>query len=358
MIPHLSTVNKDNQVIGSDTKYYIRFLESMADSTNYGELLYKAFATVSGGDRPFSLLFFFSLSIIFYQGQFSYLLENLPLLLSPLLIISTYFLTLRITRDHLVSSLAALITIPIHILTSTYAGLYANWFSLIWGYLVILYLVKLMDEPKKINYSIFSILLVILIFSHVQTWTIFTYVIALFLVVVYFKDKRKYGKLVFCIFLSLLPSILIDIARLLLIDNSGILQEISFASKQEVGVGIHSIHTIWDNLNSTTHTYLAGQTANPIILLLALFWLYVTKIRENYTIFFIIFLSLFSLPLLFGDKEIQSRFLLEIPFQVPAAIALMILKERIGTYITVAICLWLIVMSLLMASNFVLVIPQ
>ncbi len=215
-----------------------------------------------------------------------------------------------------------------------------------------------MDEPKKINYSIFSILLVILIFSHVQTWTIFTYVIALFLVVVYFKDKRKYGKLVFCIFLSLLPSILIDIARLLLIDNSGILQEISFASKQEVGVGIHSIHTIWDNLNSTTHTYLAGQTANPIILLLALFWLYVTKIRENYTIFFIIFLSLFSLPLLFGDKEIQSRFLLEIPFQVPAAIALMILKERIGTYITVAICLWLIVMSLLMASNFVLVIPQ
>jgi hypothetical protein len=143
-----------------------------------------------------------------------------------------------------------------------------------------------------------------------------------------------------------------------MIDNSGILQEIDFASKQEVGVGIHDIHTIWDTLNSTTHTYLGGQTANPIILLLALYWLYVIRSKENYAIFFIIFFSLFSLPLLFGDKEIQARFLLEIPFQVPAAIALMALRQRIGTYITVAACVWLISMSLLMASNFVLEVPQ
>jgi hypothetical protein len=356
MIPHLSTINENNQVIGSDIKYYIRFLETMANSSGYDEVIYKAFVTVVTGDRPFSLLFFFWLSSTFYQGSFYFMLEDLPFLLSPLLVISIYFLTLGVTRDHLTSIFASLITIPSHILIAIYAGFYANWFSLIWGYLAILFLFKSIDQPRKINLFIFSILLITLLFCHVQTWTIFMYVIGLFLVVVLFKNKRKNKKTVLYVFISLLPSILIDLARMLLINNSGIKQEISFALNQEVG--IHGIYTIWDNLIGTTHLYLAGQIANPIILLLVIYWLYRTEIREKYTIFLIIFFSLFALPLLFGDKEIQSRFFYEIPFQVPAAIALTMLKERIGSYMPFTICLWLIIMSFYMAANFVLVVPQ
>jgi hypothetical protein len=132
------------------------------------------------------------------------------------------------------------------------------------------------------------------------------YVIGLFLAVVFFKNKRDNKKTVMYIILSILPSIVIDITRTLLINNSGIVQEISFALHK--GVGLHGINTIWHNLNDTTHLYLAGQIANPIILLLVIYWLYSTKIKEKYTIFFIIFFSLFALPLLFADAEIQSRF--------------------------------------------------
>jgi hypothetical protein len=355
-IPHLSTVNENNQVIGSDTKYYIRVLETMADSSGYGEVLYKAFVTALNGDRPLSLLFFYWLSSLFYQGNFYFLLEDLPLLLSPLLVISIYFLTLSITRDHLTSLLASLITIPSHILIGIYAGLYANWFALIWGYLVILFLFKSTDHPKKINYFIFSILLIILLFSHAQTWTIFIYVIGLFLVTVLFKNKRKNKKLVLYGFISILPSVIIEIARMLLINTSGVKQELGYALQRDVG--INGIGTIWHNLIDTTHLHLAGMIANPIILLLIIYWLFNTKIKENYTIFLIVFFSLFILPLLFAEDTIQSRFFYEIPFQVPAAIALTMLKDRIGSYMPFTICLWLIIMSLYMAVNFVLVIPQ
>ncbi len=329
-------------------------MESMANSSGYDDLLYKVFVSLIGGDRPFSLLFFFLLSSIFYQGNFSSLLENLPLLLSPLLVIITYFLALTITKDHLTSLFASFITIPSHILIGIYAGFYANWFSLIWAYLALLFLFKLVDKPKKINFFIFSILLIILFFSHAQTWTIYMYVIGLFLVVIFFLNKRREKRIFVYIFFSMLPSIILEIVRMLLINNSGVKQEITFAFQREVG--IHGIYTIWQNLIATTHFTLAGQIANPIILLLSVYWLYRTEIKEKYPIFFIIFFSLFALPLLFGDRQIQSRFFYEIPFQIPAAIALMVLKERIGSYLTFAICLWLIIMSIYNAANFVLVI--
>jgi hypothetical protein len=355
MIPHLSSVNKDGMVIGTDTKYYIRFLETMADSSGYDEVIYKAFVIVVTGDRPISMLFFFWLASTFYQDNYYFLLEDLPFILGPMLVLSIYFLTLGITRNHLISIIASLLTIPSHILIGIYAGLYANWFSLIWGYLAIAFMFKLLEQPKKSYILIFSILLIMVILSHAPTWSIFIYAIGIFLVVIFIK-KSDNRKAVFYTFICILPSVFIDIARMMLVNSSGVKQEISFALEREVG--FHSIQTIWNNLVDTSYLYWAGQIANPIILLLVICWLCGTKARANYVVFFIVFFLLFALALFFADETIQSRFLYEIPLQVPAAFAIVALKKRIGSFMPVAICFWLIVMSLYMATNFVLVVPD
>lgn len=352
MIPHLSTVNKDNQVIGVDTKHYVEILKSIAKSSNYGDLLYKVFVLHVEGDRPFTLLLFLGSSSLFFQGNYSAFLETLPILFGPLLVICVYFLTLRLTGNHLTSIFASLLTIPSHILIAIYGGLYANWLSLIWSYLAILFLFKIMDEPKRINFFIFSTLLVILLFSHTQTWSILIYAIGLFLIVLLFKNRKENKFIVFSIFLSILPSILIDIVKMLWSNNSGMSQEISFAVERDVG--LHGIGTIWENLVATSHLTLAGLIGNPIILLLVVYGIYVIQVNRSYRIFFICFFSLFTLPLLFGDRQIQARFFYEIPFQIPAAIALMVLKERLGRYFPMAICIWLIVMSVYVSANFVL----
>jgi hypothetical protein len=168
-------------------------------------------------------------------------------------------------------------------------------------------------------------------------------------------NRKKNKKLVVYAILSVLPSISIDIVRMLLINTSGVKQEIGFAMQREIG--FHGINTIWHNLIDTTHLHLAGQIGNPIILILILYWVFIKNMKEKYTIFFIIFFTLNILPTLFADKVIQARFFFEIPFQIPAAIALTALKEKAGTYITFAICLWLICMSLYMTTNFVLTVP-
>jgi hypothetical protein len=353
-IPQIYTINKDSQTIGVDTEDYTNFLKSMDLSTNLNELFHKAF-TIIGGDRPLTLLFFYFLYSVYHQESFSSFLENLPLLLSPLLIASAYFLTLSITKNHLTSIFASLITIPSHILIGIYGGLYANWFALIWEYLAILFLFKLLDEPKRIELVIFSIILSILILSHTPTWTILLYVIGSYLILNFFFIKRRARKKNFVlIFFSIMPSIIIDIFRMLFINTSGIKQEIGFAIQREVG--IHGLNTIWHNITATTHFTLAGLVGSPIILLLLVYWLLIAKTKEKNAIFFLIFFSLFAIPFIFGDQQIQSRFYFEIPVQIPAAIALMTLRERTGPLIPIAICLWLIVMSVYMTVNFILVI--
>jgi hypothetical protein len=355
-LPSLSIVNQNNNAIGTDTKYYIRYLETIADSSGYEEILHKAFVTIVSGDRPFSLLIFYWLSTIFYQGNFYFLLENLPVILSPLLVISIYFLALGLTKNHLAAVFASLLTIPSHILIGIYAGLYANWFALIWGYFAFTFLFKMIEKPKKTNLIIFSVLLIIVLFSHAQTWTIFMYLIGIFTAVLFFKNKTAYKKGILYIIFSILPSILIDLVRLFLINFSGVSQELNYALSREVG--IHGLAIIWDNLIETAYLYLAGQIANPIILILVIYWLYSTKIKESYTIFLVIFFLLFAFPLLFGDESIQARFFYEIPFQIPAAIAMIVLGRKVGSLLPFAICLWLTVMSFYMVTNFDLVIPE
>jgi hypothetical protein len=353
MIPQASTINRENQVISVDIKNYSKLLESMAKSTGLEELLHKVFVTLVDADRPFTLLLLFALSNFLFAGNFSLLLDNLPIMLSPLLILATYFLTLGITRNHSTSILACLISIPSPILIGVYGGLYANWFSLTWSYLAILFLFKILDEPKRINFIIFSSLLVMLIFSHTPTWNILMYVIGLFLLVIFFLKKRANKKIYLFLIFSMLPSIIIDFVRMLLLNTSGIQQEIGFALQREVGIQV--LYTIWENLVATAHFTLGGQVGNPIVLLLVIYWVFNMKINEKLSIFFVIFFSLFFFPILFGDQQIQSRFFFEIPIQIPAAIALMALKDRIGSYMPVAISLWLITMSAYMSANFVLV---
>jgi hypothetical protein len=127
------------------------------------------------------------------------------------------------------------------------------------------------------------------------------------------------------------------------------LQEISFASFRDVG--LHDIVTVWNNLTGTTQFYMAGLIGNPLILILILYWIYKSKINEKSTLLFISFFSLSIPPILFGETEIQTRFLYEIPFQIPAAIALTRIRMDYGKLLMIACCIWIIAISLRASMN-------
>src|SRR5215208_1327930 len=370
LIPQHPLVNPDNRDIGVDTHYYVTWVRELAKSKNVSDLIYQAFAVQGqSGDRPLSLLFFF----VVYQvvgGNLSELIEHLPIVLGPGTVLAFYVLTRELTRNEKIAVIAAFFgAVSFHTLIGIYAGFYANWLALIVGYISIAFLFRYLRSGRFSDIVVFSTLLIGVLFIHIYTWTVLTaisgtFLVAMLLMAIWKKDKKSNAnnvsnlftrKRIIWLLLAILLAIVIDITKVVLIGSSGgVERDIQVA---QTNIGIEHLSMRWSILNATMHDSLGGIFSNFIILLLGLFWVLKSNVREPSTLFLMIFLSAGIVPLIFGLWVLQVRVLYDIPFEIPAAIALYYISTRSGTRLVTlaAACTWLVAISLVTVMNYYLV---
>jgi len=351
LIPHQPAINSNNGQVGADTGYYVDRVNSIMKSNSTQDLFQQSFVKELSGDRPITLLFLTGIAEII-PTNLPYLMDHIPIVLAPLLVIAIFFLTKEITSNDTASMFAAFLTaVSFHELIGIYSGIYANWLALIIGYTTIVFLIRFLKEPRKLNLSLFSIFLIILLFSHVYTWTILSLVMGLFLLVLlrlnYYKKKS-----VFLLLAVLIFSVGIDYLRIIVTGYpGGVEKDLGLASGG--GAGQQQLLMIWQNLMETTQNYSGGQFNNFIILTLGIFWVFRSNSREISSILLMVFLSVGILPLLFGNTVIQTRYLYDVPLQIPAAIMLAyMMKKHNGYSIVFPTLIWLFAMSIRSLSNF------
>lgn len=356
IIPHLDTVNPENQLVGVDTHYYVDWINALNNSTSAQEFMYQAFVQQRGGDRPVSLIFIYVLHQ-FTDADLSDVIEFTPLILGPALVLAVYFLTRELTSNSVTSLFAAFLTaVSSQLLIGIYAGFYANWLSLTIGYLSFVFLFRFLKRSSKMNLALFSVLLVLTLFAHIYTWSILAIIASIFLlsmVKLNYYGKRNIGLLL----IAIIATVLIDLARVSFTNSSGGIEE-DLALAEHLA-GPEQFVLRWNNLTYTITTFVGGLFANFIMLSLGLYWLLKMKMKEPINVFIIIFLSIGILPFLFGEWVIQTRVLYNIPFQVPAAIALYRISRSVrleGLLKTATISLWLIVVAFIAVSNFYLLL--
>jgi hypothetical protein len=357
LIPHHAAINSNDQQIGVDTLYYVQWVNELVKTKDPQEFITQAFVTQQHGDRPLTLILLYSIAKIIHSDDFFYVIEYLPVILGPGLVLVVYFLTRELTSNDIASILASFLTaISFQTLIGIYAGFYANWLALIIGYLSFYFLIKFLKKPGKLNFTLFSTLMVILVFTHVYTWSIFAIAIGIFLAIM-LKMDYYHRRSIILVLIVLFSSVVVDIARMTVTgSSSGIGFDIKLA---DVTLGPEHFALRWANLIDTTENYYGTQFGNSVIFALCLYWLFHSYLRQESTIFILIFLSLSIVPLLFGNWQVQSRVLYNIPFQIPAGIALSyISKQRDGGIILLAICLWLLAISIRSVSNFHFVLPH
>jgi hypothetical protein len=361
LIPQHPSLNKDNQDIGVDTSYYVTWIGELAKSRSVSDLVYQAFIVQgNGGDRPLSLMFIF----LVYQvvgGNLSEVLEHLPIILGPGIVLAFYLLTLELTRNERIAVIAAFLgAVSLHTLAGIYAGFYANWLALIVGYISIAFLFRYLRSGRLSDMVVFSTLLVGVLFFHVYTWTVLAAVLAVFLIVMLLvtiprkNNKNDFTKRrVIWVLLVILLSTGVDISKVVLTGSSGgIEQDIELAQTR---LGAEQFYLRSIILDTTMHDGLGGVFSNFIILTLGLFWVLKSNMHNPTTVFLMIFLSAGLVPLFFGSWAIQARVFYDIPFEIPAAIALYYISARTGSMlVTLAACTWLVAVALLASLNFIL----
>ena len=370
IIPHVPTINKDGRLVGVDTRDYANWMNELKNSKDIQNFLNHAFVLQSKGDRPISLILIFGLQQVMTFGSNNssnsmMMIEYLPFLLGPLLIFAVYFLMRELVRSDVISLFAAFLTaISFQVLIGIYAGFDANCFALIFGYFSFMFLFRYLKDQRRKDLSLYGIFLMLTLFSHVYTWSIFAIVIGLLLgifMIFSTSSRRNIGivkttkKAMILLFLVLLSTIAVDVGRSILISSSaGIEKDLKLGS---TFAGPAQFFLRWNNLTYGVTTYLGGIFANFLILGLGLYWLYKSNLAEMHTIFIFVFLSVGVLPFLFGDWEIQTRVFYDIPFQIPAALALFYVRKAYGMTRLIPILIWLIAVSITIVSNFYFVLP-
>lgn len=223
------------------------------------------------------------------------------------------------------------------VLAGIYSGFYANWLAIILGYSTQALMIRSLKRPSVPTMVALGVAVSGILLAHVYTWTIIMSVNFVFLFVLlilnYYPKKR-----ILVIYLILSTSIAVDVLKSSWIGSpSGLEADLSLGNRS---LGLAQFSDRINTLSETVLNYYGGVYANIAILGLAVYWLVRCRTKELSTIFLLIFLSSALVPLFIGDWILQSRVLYDIPFQIPAAIALFYISK--GSHKLVAIATLLV----------------
>ena len=319
IIPQLPTINPDNRYVGVDTFWYVNWTGSFENNDPL-ELLNNAFNEQSHGDRPLSLFIIFVFSKILPFSTVD-AIDNMPIILSPILTLVIYFLTREITNNIKISLLVTFFsTLSYQVLIGIYAGFYANWLGLIFGNLSLIYLLRYLKSYKKINFALFVILITTLVFVHVYTWSIYIITILIFSLIS-LKLKIVPKRPILLILLTIGLTISIDVVKDVMIGSSGGVQEDIKLTNEFVGV--NNLFILLKNIYESVLISHGGIFGNGLVLLVVLlFSIFYLNLRKIPDLLMLSFFSLLIVPIFLGYWNIQVRVLYDIPFQIPFAIAL------------------------------------
>ncbi|MPZ07594.1 MAG: hypothetical protein GEU26_14460 [Nitrososphaeraceae archaeon] len=348
LMPHSSG---ELNPVGEDTTIYFNWAQDLRASEDVEHFAELIFSGIQAGDRPLSLLILYIILDIFDNDKVTAFEIFLPAILAPLLVLSIYFLTREISKSALVSLAASLVTaLSFQIMIGVYAGLFANWIALVLGYISLWLAVRFLNTESRKYMIYFSISMTALLFSHSYTWTIITTFLIIFLIVLRWKKIYR-SKSIRTLFIIVICVVGIDLAKSILIESSSAIQRnVTIAESTEVGLSEFSER--WTVLVRTVNVFLGGIFGNVIILSLVLYCSMMFKFKNLVGYFFMVFISLGILPFFYGDKILQSRVLYDIPFQIPAGLALAsVFVSRNGKLISIVIGASLLAIALYTMTN-------
>jgi hypothetical protein len=334
MYPHLQGINPTGSGISTDEQYYMNWMSKLrADpGSTWIDSAANAF-TINKGDRPLTLLIILALANLTGSPDLM-VIRYLPVALAPLLVLANYFLLRRSLRSRdgegklkFYASVGAMFAVfSPQIVVGQYAGLLANWMALVAAYFAFYFLIRGWEsQNRKQMASSFGILLgilVVMMLVHLYTWAHLLAIILLFAGMSFVFSRRSVTtpKIKLAVMLIVVgTAFAIDYAK-----SSYFITPTAAGSESAIGTNITPQDATgrWDRLFFTLHTYVGGFLSNPALLLLSLVWLVRADLSKGLDRLLLSMFFILAVPITFGSIEFQTRVLYNIPFHIPALLAI------------------------------------
>src|SRR5438874_159405 len=169
-VPYRPDSNPNGTLVGVDSPTYVTWISLML-SKPIPQALQYSFVEGLDGSRPLLLVLLYTVASLGVSP--SQIIEYLPMILAPLLALSTYAFVRFGHRSANFAGLTALFTpFAFYIPVGLWGGYYANMLALVFAYLFLTVLLLFSKSPSATKYAAMFALSVALFLTHPWTWVL------------------------------------------------------------------------------------------------------------------------------------------------------------------------------------------
>lgn len=326
--PYLPGLNPAGKPVGVDIRlgYY---QDRLQETDKYGDFV-STFSHMffSSPDRPLSLF-------LMYLGwrvagiSASQMVQFLPAILSPLLVLVTFFFARKSGLNRWASSVASLFaTFSFHTTVGLFGGFLSNWIGLLFLYLSLGFLFWSLQKGSWGLLGFAIVFHVALLFSHAYTWEMsFGILIMFFLIVLIRWLKERKGALeVKMVFALLAADLMVGLARSTVLGLGATSVEVMHVSTEPLS--LFFVQSFWSTLNRSLTIEMGISFMNPFLLSLAILGGFgVAFNSQRISRFLLACVGLSVVPFVLGDAVVQTRILYDLPVHIFAFFGLMLVVK-------------------------------
>src|SRR5437667_4367063 len=321
-VPYRPDLNPAGGLVGIVSPLFLSWIGQMLARPLQQALQY-SFVEGLEGSRPLLLVLLYLVASAGISP--SQILEYLPMVLAPLLSLSTYIFV----RYGQGSSILAGVTVifssaSFYTTVGLWGGYYANWLALILVYLFLTSLLVFSRSPSKIRYGSTYALSVALFLTHPWTWVLIAAVCLVFSVTLW----RETRNLVHLKALTgiIATGIVLDLVKSWAFASRSVAADI--ATKAPNGAGI--LLSFWNNLVDGLLFTHGELLANWLVLGLGLLGVLVLRFKDWFERLLLLWVGVPSIAFVLLDSYHQARIVYDLPIPVLTTIAVVSLQPWIG----------------------------
>src|SRR3989475_10807345 len=343
-VPYRPDLNPNGVLVGVDSPTYVRWIIQMLARPVTQALQY-SFVEGLDGSRPLLLVVLYMVSSLGVSPL--QVIEYLPMILAPLLALSSYAFVRYGHGSASFAGLAALFTpFTFYLPVGLWGGYYANMLALVFAYLFLTLLLLFSKSPSAPKYCGMFALSIALFLTHPWTWVLIAAAGLVFALSIW-RETRLTIHLK-SIAGVILAGVALDVLKSTLFATRSVAADL--ATKLPTSADASSF---WVNLvDGLLYTH-SGLLASWIILGAGLFACFALRSKDRFERLVLIWFGAASVPFLLLDSYNQTRIVYDLPIPVLMATALLFFLPVIGT----KEIRWpgvIIVLTLMLCANYAL----
>src|SRR5436189_1061954 len=319
--PYRPDLNPTGSLVGIDSPLYLGWIGQML-ARPLQQALQHSFVEGLEGSRPLLLVLLYMVASAGISP--SQIIEYTPMLLAPLLSLSTYTFVRYGNGSARFAGLTALFSsVSFYSTVGLWGGYYANWLALVLVYLFLTSLLVFSRSPSKAKYGSMYGLSVALLFTHPWTWVMITTVCLVFSITIW----RETRNLVHLKSLTgiIATGIILDLVKSWAFATRSVTADIA-TKAPNAGVLLSFWNSLVDGL-LFTH---GGLLANWLMLGMGLLGVMVLRFKDWFERLLLLWVAVPSIAFVLLDSYHQARIVYDLPIPVLTTIAVVSLLPQIG----------------------------